>query len=32
MEQAGLSGARLYVGSWSEWSSDERRGVEKRED
>ena len=32
MEQAGLSGGRLYVGSWSEWSSDERRGVEKRED
>lgn len=32
MEQAGLSGARLYVGSWSEWSSDERRGVEKHED
>ena len=32
MEQAGLSGARLYVGSWSEWSSDERRGVEKRDD
>ena len=32
MEQAGLSGARLYVGSWSEWSSDGRRGVEKRDD
>lgn len=32
MEQAGLSGARLYVGSWSEWSSDAHRGVEKRDD
>ena len=31
MEHAGLRGARLYAGSWSEWSSDERRGVEKRE-
>jgi thiosulfate/3-mercaptopyruvate sulfurtransferase len=31
MEHAGLGGARLYVGSWSEWSSDERRGVEKLE-
>jgi thiosulfate/3-mercaptopyruvate sulfurtransferase len=31
MEHAGLRGARLYVGSWSEWSSDERRGVEKLE-
>jgi thiosulfate/3-mercaptopyruvate sulfurtransferase len=31
MEQAGLNGARLYVGSWSEWSSDERRGIEKRD-
>ena len=29
MEHAGLRGARLYVGSWSEWSSDERRGVER---
>ena len=29
MEHAGLRGARLYVGSWSEWSSDDRRGVEK---
>lgn len=25
MEHAGLSGARLYVGSWSEWIRDERR-------
>lgn len=31
MEHAGLGGARLYVGSWSEWSSDDRRGVEKLE-
>lgn len=31
MELAGLSGARLYVGSWSEWSSDDRRGIEKRD-
>jgi thiosulfate/3-mercaptopyruvate sulfurtransferase len=31
MEHAGLHGARLYVGSWSEWSSDDRRGVEKLE-
>jgi thiosulfate/3-mercaptopyruvate sulfurtransferase len=31
MEHAGLRGARLYVGSWSEWSSDGRRGVEKLE-
>jgi 3-mercaptopyruvate sulfurtransferase SseA len=31
MEEAGLKGARLYVGSWSEWSSDERRAVEKRD-
>jgi thiosulfate/3-mercaptopyruvate sulfurtransferase len=29
MEHAGLRGARLYVGSWSEWSSDDRRSVEK---
>lgn len=32
MEEAGLNGARLYVGSWSEWSSDERRGIAKRDD
>jgi thiosulfate/3-mercaptopyruvate sulfurtransferase len=29
MEHAGLRGAKLYPGSWSEWSSDERRPVAK---
>lgn len=29
MELAGLSGARLYPGSWSEWSADPSRPVEK---
>jgi thiosulfate/3-mercaptopyruvate sulfurtransferase len=28
MEIAGLSGAKLYAGSWSEWSSDPMRPVE----
>ncbi len=28
MEHVGLPGARLYVGSWSEWSSDPSRPVE----
>jgi thiosulfate/3-mercaptopyruvate sulfurtransferase len=28
MEHAGLSGTRLYPGSWSEWSSDPERPVE----
>jgi thiosulfate/3-mercaptopyruvate sulfurtransferase len=28
LEHAGLTGARLYPGSWSEWSADDRRGVE----
>jgi thiosulfate/3-mercaptopyruvate sulfurtransferase len=28
MEHAGLSGSKLYPGSWSEWSSDPRRPVE----
>jgi thiosulfate/3-mercaptopyruvate sulfurtransferase len=29
LEHAGLLGARLYPGSWSEWVSDGSRGVEK---
>jgi thiosulfate/3-mercaptopyruvate sulfurtransferase len=29
MEHAGFSGAKLYVGSWSEWSADTGRPVEK---
>ena len=28
MEQAGLHGARLFAGSWSEWESDPKRPVE----
>lgn len=28
LEHAGLPGARLYVGSWSEWSADPQRPVE----
>lgn len=28
LEHAGLTGARLYAGSWSEWSSDDKRPVE----
>ena len=28
MSHAGLHGGRLYPGSWSEWSSDERRAIE----
>jgi thiosulfate/3-mercaptopyruvate sulfurtransferase len=28
MERAGLPGTKLYVGSWSEWSSDASRPVE----
>jgi len=29
MEHAGLGGARLYAGSWSEWSADPARPVER---
>ncbi len=29
LERAGLPGAKLYVGSWSEWSSDPSRPVER---
>jgi thiosulfate/3-mercaptopyruvate sulfurtransferase len=29
MEHAGLHGTKLYVGSWSEWSSDPARPIEK---
>ncbi len=29
LEHAGLSGAKLYAGSWSEWSADPKRAVEK---
>lgn len=29
LEHAGLSGARLYPGSWSEWVADRRRPVER---
>ena len=31
MEHAGLSGAKLYAGSWSEWIADSRRPVAKGE-
>ena len=29
MEHAGLRGARLFVGSWSEWESDPKRPIER---
>jgi thiosulfate/3-mercaptopyruvate sulfurtransferase len=29
LEHAGMTGARLYGGSWSEWSADPARPVEK---
>jgi thiosulfate/3-mercaptopyruvate sulfurtransferase len=31
LEHAGLKGAKLYAGSWSEWSADPSRPVEKGE-
>ena len=30
LEHAGLSGARLFPGSWSEWSADDKRPTEPR--
>ncbi len=32
MDVAGLHGARLYPGSWSEWSADETRPIERGEE
>jgi len=32
MEQAGLTGAKLFAGSWSEWESDPGRPVERQDD
>jgi thiosulfate/3-mercaptopyruvate sulfurtransferase len=32
LEHAGLTGAKLYAGSWSEWSSDPARPVEKADE
>jgi thiosulfate/3-mercaptopyruvate sulfurtransferase len=32
MEVAGLGGARLYPGSWSEWSRDPARPVARGEE
>jgi thiosulfate/3-mercaptopyruvate sulfurtransferase len=32
MEVAGLRGARLYPGSWSEWSAEEKRPIERGEE
>jgi thiosulfate/3-mercaptopyruvate sulfurtransferase len=31
MDVAGLRGAQLFPGSWSEWSADERRPIEREE-
>ena len=32
LEHAGISGAKLYAGSWSEWSSDPSRPIERKTD
>jgi thiosulfate/3-mercaptopyruvate sulfurtransferase len=32
MDVAGLEGARLYPGSWSEWCADENRPIERGEE
>jgi thiosulfate/3-mercaptopyruvate sulfurtransferase len=32
LEVIGLSGAKLYAGSWSEWSSDPSRPIAKGEE
>jgi thiosulfate/3-mercaptopyruvate sulfurtransferase len=32
LERAGLTGARLYPGSWSEWSRDPKRPVARGSD
>lgn len=32
LEHAGLHGAKLYAGSWSEWSADSSRGIERSPD
>jgi len=29
LEHAGLKGAKLYAGSWSEWSADPKKPIEK---
>ena len=29
MEHAGLKGAKLFAGSWSEWEADPKRPIEK---
>jgi 3-mercaptopyruvate sulfurtransferase SseA len=31
METAGITGARLYAGSWSEWCADPARPIERGE-
>jgi thiosulfate/3-mercaptopyruvate sulfurtransferase len=32
LEHAGISGAKLYAGSWSEWSADPKRPIAKGEE